>query len=137
MSKHDGLLHFLNFITNMAEYAEIFKNIKKDETLRKTSKYFGWHAIWQTVLFAILGGLGILSIVTGFTKFLAIIFNIFLVVLGIALLLVSLEYFIYALNSTIKQLRLNRRAISWIALIIFILGTIALVGVASLVFNNI
>ncbi|MBQ8468915.1 MAG: hypothetical protein IJ542_04115 [Clostridia bacterium] len=134
--KMNGLLHFLNFIAKIGEDREIYNNIKNDAELRPFSKYFGWRAILQSVLFAVFSVGGAISLYVGFTRNLGIFLNIILIMLGIGLVLVSIELFFFALSRTIKQLKLNRRAISWIALVVFILCVVGAVAILSMAYNG-
>jgi|GEM_PF-6714995 len=133
MAKSNGFLHFLNFISKLAEDREVFLNIQKEPELKFKSRYFGWRAIWQSLLFGglFLGGAWLLF--TGLSRFLGIFINIILVSVGAALAISSLEFLLLALLSTIKQLRINRRAISWVALVIFLAVVgISLVGISAI-----
>ena len=134
-----GILHLLNIIGKLADDRIMMENIKKDPELRKRSKVFGASAIWQSVLFALFVSGGVFLLIVGFTKPLAVIGNIAAIAGGFGLVLLSAELFIFALSHTIKQMVLNRRAISWIALLVFIactaLAVLALVYVLRPILN--
>lgn len=114
-------LHFLNIIGKLADDKAVYVNIQNDPELKKYSKHFGGRAILYSILFALLAIGGTFLIYTGFTRNIGVILNIFAIMLGIGLVIPSFELFIFALNCTIKQLKINRRFISWLALIIFII----------------
>ena len=136
-SKVSGFLRFLNFIGKLADDRIIYENIKKDPDLKPYSKHFGWSAIWHSLLFLLFGGIGGVITTACFSKNYGIILNIVGIVFGIGLILVSLEMLLFALSHTIKQLKLNRRAISWIALVVFILCVVAVGAVLFLASNAI
>lgn len=137
MSKGKGLLRLLNFIGKLADDRTIYNNIKNDPDLRPYSKHFGWSAIWHSLLFVLFGGGGTLLTIYAFSKNLGVIFNIFLIVIGISFVLLGLEMLLFAISHTIKQLKLNRRAISWIALVVLILCLAGTVLLLSAVYNGI
>ena len=123
MAKGSGIWHLLNIIGRLADDRIMMENIKKDPELRKQSKIFGASAIWQSVLFAVFISGSVFLLIAGFTKYLAVLGNIIAITFGIGLFFVALEMFIFALSHTIKQMVLNRRFISWLALIVFIVCT--------------
>ena len=119
-TKGNGFLHFLNIIGKLIDDKAIYVNIQNDPELKKYSKHFGGHAILYSIFFALLAIGGTFLMYTGFTRNIGVILNIFAIMLGIGLVIPSFELFIFAFSSTIKQLRINRRFISWLALFIFI-----------------
>ena len=131
-SKGKGILRLPNFIGKLADDRIIYNNIKNDADLRPYSKHFGWSAIWHSLLFLLFGGVGGIITTACFTKEYGIILNIVGIIFGIGLILVSLEMLLFALSHTVKQLKLNRRAISWIALVVFILCIVAVGAVLFL-----
>jgi len=125
MSKSgSGILHLLNILGKLADDRVMMENIKKDPELRKKSKYFGASAIWLSILFAVCASASVFLLIVGFTKYLAVIGNIVAIAAGFGLIFLVFETFIFALSHTIKQMVLNRRVISWIALIVFIVCTV-------------
>ena len=125
MSKGNGILRFLNFIVKIGDDRMMYNNIKKDPELRKISTHFGWTSIMYSLLFLACGGGGGVLTYYSFTHNMGIILNIFGIVLGIGLVLFSLEAFYFALSHAIKQMVINRRFVSWLALIVFVISTVA------------
>jgi len=136
-SNGKGIWHFLNFIGKLADDRIIYENIKKDPDLKPYSKHFGWSVIWHSLLFLLFGGVGGIITTACFSKEYGIILNIVGIIFGIGLILASLEMLLFALSHTIKQLKLNRRAISWVALVVFILCIVAVGAVLFLTSNTI
>ena len=123
MAGNNNLFNLLQFFGKLVDDRIKFQNIKSDEETRKTSKTFGWTAIIHSVVFALLAAAGVFLLTTGLDSrgSLGFILGIVAIILGVAFLVVSLEFFVFALSHTIKQLVLNRRAISWVALAVFII----------------
>ena len=127
MAKKGGFLRILFFIVQLIDDRVLYKNLKNDPEERKKTTTFGKSAIGYSIGFGIIATLGALMAAKGFSGDLGIIVGFFAIVLGIIFIVVSVELFIFALSHTVKQIILNRRAISWIALVIFIIS----VGVSA------
>lgn len=121
MSEKNGFLRFLNFISKLIDDRIVYQDLKSDENKRKTTKRFGISAIGYSVGYAVLSVLGALITAKGASGDLGIIVGFFAIIIGAAFLLVSLELLIFAISHTVKQLILNRKAISWIAFSVFII----------------
>lgn len=135
MASNNGFLRFVNFIVKLIDDRTVYKNLKSDPSARKTTTRFGKSAIGYSVFFAILGTIGALIVAKGFSGDLGVIVGFFAIVIGIIFLLVSAELLIFAISHTVKQLILNRKAISWIALVLLVAGLFA-VAFAVLSFTS-
>ena len=122
MANSNGFFKVINFISKIIDDRIIYKNLKSDEEKRKTTSRFGISAIGYSVGFGIIATLGALMAAKGFSGDLGVIVGFFAIVLGITFLVVSLELLLFAVSHTVKQLILNRKAISWIALVILIVA---------------
>ena len=120
MSKTSGLIQFLNFIGKLLDYRIVYTNIKNDPDLKPYSKYFAGKSILNSILFLILSLGGSAMVYIGFTRNLAVIFNIFVIIMGFGFVIYSIGCFFLAFSATIKQIKLNRRPMSWIALLLFL-----------------
>lgn len=127
MANNNGFLRFINFIAKLIDDRIVYKNLKSDEIARKTTSKFGKSAIGYSIFFAVLGAIGALIVAKGVSGDLGVIVGFFAIVIGIVFLLVSAELLLFAISHTVKQLILNRKAISWIALV-FLIVAFAAVG---------
>ncbi|MDE6585790.1 MAG: hypothetical protein K2K80_03820 [Clostridia bacterium] len=109
--------HLIGDIFNVTAKAS---EIRHDEVKRPKSMVFGVTSIIYSVLSVVLaiGGAALLSVATDS------LLAIFIIVIGAVLMGGAVATFIGALVRVIAQLSINRRAIGWIALIVF-LGIIA------------
>ena len=118
------LIHLIGDIFNVAAKAS---EIRRDEVKRPKSVIFGITSIIYSLLavaFAI-GGAFVFSISTDS------LLAIFLIVIGAVLMVGAVVTLIGALVRVIAQLRINRRAIGWIALIVLIAAVAgSVVGIA-------
>lgn len=123
----DLLRLIFNIINDVIKYREI-----RDSDRKTTSNYFGIRAI----IVSLLVPLGILlltvcyqSIQSGGNSLWSVIAAIFGILLGIALPLVAL---LRGTVYVILQLRLNRKPISWVALVVYVVA----LGGAILLFTT-
>ncbi|MDE6104902.1 MAG: hypothetical protein K2G38_04400 [Clostridia bacterium] len=128
-------LNIIGFIlTKFVDTREIYNNLKKDPEERKITTYMGRHALLYIILFAVLFIGGPSLAIWCASSFISTnpIFGIVLLIVGVVVALYGLVLIPIILNYTIKQLILNRRAIGWIALILFLV--VIAVGVAAFVY---
>ena len=123
MAGNNNFFNLLRFFGKLIDDRITFQNLKVNPDARKVTTTFGWTAILNSVVFAILASLGAILLSAGISSMgdIGFILGVFAIILGVAFLVASLEFLVFALSHTIKQLVLNRRAISWIALAIFII----------------
>lgn len=113
----------LFFIDRMIEARETYDILKEDENERKTSTVLGRRALhYGIILLIFLGGATALTI---WALTLKLVWQIILIALAVIVALAMIPYFIIALNFSIKQFRLNKRAIGWISLLLSLLTVIA------------
>lgn len=133
-----GALRWLNIIgfllSKFADTREIYNNLKKDPEERKVTTYMGRHALLYIILFAVLFIGGPSLTIWCASSFISehVLWGVILLILGIVIALYGLILIPIILNYTIKQLVLNKRAIGWIALILFLV--VIAVGVAAFVY---
>lgn len=131
-------LHWLNIFgfiaTKFLDTREIYNNLKNDPEERKVTTYLGKRALLYSILFAIIFIGGPSLTIWCATSFLSehVFLGILILLAGIIIAIYGLILIPIILNYTIKQLILNRRAIGWIALFLFLI--IIAVGVAAFVF---
>lgn len=104
-------------------YNDLYKQIKENPESKAQSVVFGKKSILFSVLFMLflVGGIAIFYFATTLFKSTAVLLGIVLLPVGIAIAFYSIVFLVYALNTLIKQLRLNKKAIGFWALGIFIL----------------
>ena len=113
----------LFIIDRMIEAREKYELIKQDPEERKTSTLLGRRAlVYDIILLIFVGGAAALTI-WGLTMDSA--WKIALFILAGLIAVSMIPFYIIALNFSIKQLCLNKRAIGWISLLLPILIAIA------------
>ena len=124
----------LFFLDRLLFARESYELIKADEEERKKSKMLGRRAlVYDIIILIFIGGAAALvAWGSGFTdeeswKMLLI------VIATVIIFIIMIPYYLLAFSFSIKQLKLNKRAIGWIALLLPILTTIA-AGVVIAVF---
>lgn len=119
------LVLLLNIISKIADDTMLYKNIKETPDLKAISNHFGKKAISHSLMFLIFGGIAVFLLNRVFAG-IGVILTIIAVIIAIPLAIYAIIYFFFTLAYVIKQLKLNRTAIGWIALVVFILATILL-----------
>ena len=114
------------FLIDRMLYArENYDRIKQDAELRKTSTLLGRRAlIYDIILLIFVGGAAALTI-WGITMESG--WKIAVFILAGLVVIAMIPFYILALNFSIKQLCLNKRAIGWISLLLPILLTVGAV----------
>ncbi|MDE7165199.1 MAG: hypothetical protein K2O04_07265 [Clostridiales bacterium] len=134
MSNIGCILWGINLLMNLQVR---YRNISSDKERKANTWYFGAYSIVMSILF---GGLFLLS-VWGIIALIdamdsagigVILVVVFLIMLALVALFIVAEYIFGGLLGVIYQFRCNRRPIAWIALVVFILTTAAMI--AGLVF---
>ena len=108
----------------------MYNNLKNDEYARKETTLLGKRALRHILTFLLFWGLAIFSIfkVFEYARSYQILMMILFIVIAIYLVAYGILFLPLALNLTIKQLKLNKRAIGWIDLTLFILAIIGLIA---------
>lgn len=124
----------ISYLFNWLSQRARFKQIKEDPEKKEKSVYFGVTAIIKTISYAILTALSILGFIYCFkalsSESLGVILAFFGVVCCAIFAIYSTVSLIFSCPLEISyQLRLNKRAIGWLALVLYI----ACVGVAVFV----
>lgn len=122
MARNNGFLRIFNFISKIIDDRIAYKNLKSDECARQTTSKFGKSAIGYSIGFSVLSVLGAICTAKGASGELGIIVGLFAIIIGAVFLLVAAELLFFAVSHTVKQLALNRRAVSFIALAVLIIG---------------
>ena len=119
--------NFLFFFFDRLLFARTkYEEIKQDEEKRKISTSLGRRALFYGVLILIFVGGAAAMLIWGIS--LEETWKQALIIVGaILIVLIMIPFYILALNLSIKQLCLNKRAIGWISLLLPILTTIAVV----------
>lgn len=129
MSNMGCILWGINLLMNLQIR---YKNISDDRELKENTTYFGIYSIIISVLF---GGLFLLS-VWGIIALLdsmdsagigVLLMVVFIIMLGIVALFIVAEYIFGGLLGVIYQFRCNRRPIAWIALVVFVITSAAMI----------
>ncbi|MDE6293390.1 MAG: hypothetical protein K2L88_02065 [Clostridiales bacterium] len=129
MSNMGCILWGINLLMNLQIR---YKNISKDKELKENTSYFGAYSIIISILF---GGLFLLS-VWGLIALLGamdsagigvLLMVVFIIMLGIVALFIVAEYIFGGLLGVIYQFRCNRRPIAWIALVVFVITSAAMI----------
>lgn len=119
---------------NFIEARDQYNKIKANEESKKVSTLLGKKSITNSIIALVLFAGGIALTLWGWSimqnQSLAGVFGIILLIIGIVLLIYPILFMIISLNYLIKQLCLNKRAVGWIALAIFVL-VIVLAGVGT------
>lgn len=111
------------FFAKLADIRLTYGQLKADEEVKTTSTLLGGRAVFYNILFVIFMTVGVLGVIFGL-KILnddSVIVGLVILIIGIAMALNSLLQFVLATVCAIYQLRLNKRAISWITLAISLL----------------
>lgn len=134
----DNSFSFLKLILAILDFKvkarATFEQVKSDSELKQRSKMFGVHSIWFTIAMLAVICAGVASVV-----WIVSILNqdAIMVVIGLIILLIFLivltiwggSYLIIAsLTCWIYQLRLNKKAIGWVAMALFF---VAIAGIAT------
>ncbi len=133
-----NLLRWLNIIgfmiSKFTDTRVVYNNLKKDPEERKLTTYMGKRALANLALFALFFIGGPTLTIWCASSYISTnpIFGVVLLIAGIVIAAYSLLLIPIILNYIVKQLILNKRAIGWIALILFI-AVIAL-GIAAFVY---
>ena len=126
MDKETGKT-ILFFIDRMIYARETFNELRENEQERQTSTLLGKKAlIYDIILLIFLGG-AVALVIWGLS--LSTGWQVFMIIVAAIISLAMIPYFILALNFSIKQLRLNKRPIGFVALILPILLIVAVVVV--------
>lgn len=131
-------LHWLNIfgfiLTKFVDTREVYNNLKNDPEERKVTTYMGKRALLYSLLFALLFIGGPSLTIWCASSFISEspVLGIVLLITGVVVALYGLILIPIILNYIIKQLILNRRAIGWIALILFLI--IIAVGIFAFVY---
>ena len=133
MAKNDGFLRFLNFIGKLIDDRIEYKNLKSNPEERPKTTSFGKSAIIYSIFFLALASLGALLFINAVSGKWLFVISVFAAILGIAFLVYSIPLLILGISHTVKQLILNRRAISWIALSILIVCIGAVFTIVALI----
>ena len=121
MSKNKGVLQLLDFIGKLIDDRIAFNNLKKSDE-RKTTTRFGKSAIIYSVFFTALFSVGALLFFYAVAGKWIFLIAVFAVIIGLAFIIYSIPLLIIAVSHTVKQLILNRTAISFVALSVLILS---------------
>lgn len=131
-------LHWLNIfgfiLTNFVDTREVYNNLKEDAEERKITTYMGKRALLYTILFAFLfiGGPSLAIWCASSLISTRPLLGIVLLIAGVVIAVYGLVLFPIILNYIIKQLILNKRAIGWIALVLFLV--VIAIGVGAFVY---
>ena len=120
---HRDAENLLFFIDKMIDARESFDLIRHDENERHTSTYLGRQALYYGIIILIFIGGAAALVIWGITMESG--WKIALFILAGLVAVAMLPFYLLALNYSVKQLRVNRRAIGWISLLLPLLVTIA------------
>ncbi|MBE7076635.1 MAG: hypothetical protein E7374_01940 [Clostridiales bacterium] len=127
--KSKSPLSLLKFIELTINARIAYNNAKEDPEVRKSITKFGTRALFYLSVFLLLcgGGIGIFVLSLGNFMSAGIFLSIIGIVSSVYMFIWGLPYFVLALNLTIKQLRLNKKFVGWLALSIIILIVLAFI----------
>lgn len=131
-------LFILNFVSKMLDIRTSYNDIKNNADAKKVSTLLGKRGLRYIISFLLTAGIGGI-VVSYFLKYidtLAIIFAILGIILGVSLIIISIFYVLLGLSCTIKQLKLNKKAIGWIDLVLIMLSLIAVIVAIVIVLNK-
>ncbi|MDE7106764.1 MAG: hypothetical protein K2O39_00390 [Clostridiales bacterium] len=117
-----------------------YKEISADPARKATTAYFGISAIIASIVtggFILLCVWGAIALISGMNDagIGALLLWALVAILIICALFLLAEYIFGGLISVVYQLRCNRRPISWIALVVFVLTTGAMIAGLILIVN--
>ena len=115
-------MKLLKFILQIFDVFSDAARIRQDEERRQKSVKFAVTAIAYSITLLVMVCLGAFIFSLSDASGLLVIF---VLIIGIAFIIGGLLSFIGALLRVIAQFTINRRAMSWIALIVFILSLVA------------
>ena len=132
--------NILNIISKLIAVFSDYHTIKKDEALRPKSKMFGVRSIVLScigmILIAIFGNLTIRTIIGLQGGDLAVlVYLLFLIVLVIIDIYLLGYFIIYPLICWILQINLNKKAVGWIAIVLWVLMLVVAFSSFALVSN--
>ncbi|MEG1582180.1 MAG: hypothetical protein RR334_03400 [Clostridia bacterium] len=131
------IFQVLNVIDRFKKTHQKFKTIKADPEQRSTSTFFAKRSIIFSVVGAFLIPLLLWLLVASLDSG-NVIFAIFGAVIAIvAIIAIPIPFIIQNLILIIYQLRLNKKAIGWVALGLYIIMTIAIVLIPLLLTGTI
>lgn len=109
---------------NFIEARDEYNKIKQSEDISLESKVFGKKSIKCSIIGTVLFCLAIACVIWGFSLLwsTSFIFGIVLIALGVGLVFYPAVYLILSLNYLIKQLCLNKKAVGFVSLAIFIVS---------------
>ena len=109
----------------------MYNNLKKDDYARQHTTLLGKRALRHLLCFAIAAACAIWLISSMFSLAYQgkILLAILAVVGGIYVAAYGILFLPLAINLTVKQLRLNKKAIGWVDLVILLLTIIAIIAV--------
>lgn len=132
------ILRLLNVFSKLIGVFDDYHKIKKDEELRPKSKMFGVRSIILSAigvfLIVLFGSLTLRTIVSLSAGDLSVLVSIFFLIILIIFDFYILGYFvIYPLICWILQINLNKKAIGWIAMALWIVLFIVAIGAIVLI----
>ena len=135
MANFDAIKHLFNVLSKISDDQSVYKNIQQNEELKQTSKHFGLKTLTHSIMFLLFGALAIFLLKYGLTFEWGIILSILALIIGLFFALISVEYVLFSLAYSIKQLKINRKPISFVALVLFIICVTALTLFAVFIFS--
>lgn len=128
-----GLVEFFNIIGRLAGLITDYHNIKSDEDLRPKSKMFGVRSIILSsigiILVVLFANLTVRTVQALSSGDIAVLLNLFFLLVLIIIDIFIIGYFlIYPLICWILQINLNKKAIGWIAMALWIILFIISIG---------
>ena len=131
MKKH-SILSLFKFGELLVNARIAYNNVKNDEEAKKTATMFGKRSLLYFLAFALFSALAIGIILWSVKNFVSSL--IFVAIIGfvaaVYLSIYAIGFYILSLNLAIKQKLLNNKAVGIIALVLDIVGIIALIVVA-------
>lgn len=118
-----NLFHFVSTISRVCD------TVAQTKQSPDRNRFFRYSVF--SVIYSLLAGASAVGAVFLFTLMEGVVLSVLFGLLGAALILGSLVFLLYSLVYMVSQFRINRKAMSWIALIVF-LAVVAGIVVATL-----
>lgn len=120
---------FFKVFGDIVDNRTLYKEIKSNEEAKKVSVVMAKKSIIYSIAFLLTAAISFGLIFWGLSLFdsLAVVLGIILVIMGVLIGIYALIYFPLALSTLIRQFTLNRKPLTWVALVLLIVVLVGLI----------
>lgn len=120
---------FFKVFGDIVDNRTLYKEIKSNEEAKKVSVVMAKKSIIYSIAFLLTAAISFGLIFWGLSLFgsLAVVLGIILVIMGVLIGIYALIYLPLALSTLIRQFTLNKKPLTWVALVLLIVILVGLI----------